>query len=220
MKINKKQQAIDLRKKGLSVKNISKQLNVALGSVSTWVRTVVLTPDQKLALKKHCHSPEVVDKRRLSRLYNQAVKRRFITDAASDEIGTMENDVLKIVGAALYWAEGAKSKIGVARLTNSDPALIKLTKRFFKEVCNVPESKFRGHIHIHSVDAVKKAEKYWSTVSQIPLTQFYKTYSIPSKVSKHKRLTLPYGTFEISVNDVGLHLKILGWINGLKKQTT
>jgi hypothetical protein len=219
MEVNKKQRAIDFRKKGLSVKDISKRLNAAQGSVSTWVRSVVLSPAQKLALKNYCHSPEVVERRRQSRLHNQSVKRKICMDLAADEIGRLNTEMLKVAGVALYWAEGAKTKIGVSRLTNSDPALIKLAMRFFREICKVPESRFRGHIHIHSADAVNRSERYWSEVSQIPLKQFYKTYSIPSKASKHKRLTLPFGTFEIGVCDVGLHLKILGWIEGLKRQT-
>jgi hypothetical protein len=50
------------------------------------------------------------------------------------------------------------------------------------------------------------------------LGQFYKTYALKSKASKNTRFTLPYGTLEVGVNDTALHLRILGWLEGLKKQ--
>jgi len=90
--------------------------------------------------------------------------------------------------------------------------------RFFKEICYIPAEKFRAHIHIHSVAAVGEAEKYWSNVTGLPLLQFYKTYAIKSKSSKNVRTTLPYGTLDVGINDIELLLKILGWIEGLKRQ--
>ncbi len=43
--------SIELRKEGLSINEISRRLNVSKGSVSSWVRKVELTSDQKLYLK-------------------------------------------------------------------------------------------------------------------------------------------------------------------------
>lgn len=45
--IEKQQLAIDMRKKGLFITTISKNLNVAKSSVSTWVRNVKTPPDYK-----------------------------------------------------------------------------------------------------------------------------------------------------------------------------
>ena len=89
--------------------------------------------------------------------------------------------------------------------------------RFFREICNVPDDKFRGHIHIHSHLAAKNAEIYWSNISQIPQTQFFKTYKKTSRASLGKKDTLPYGTFDIYVCSTELFLKIKGWINGICK---
>ena len=218
MKSKKKKQAIELRKKGHSVKDISLQLNVAQGSVSTWVSSVVLSAEHKKKLKDNIHSPEVVERRRQSRLKNEHEKKRKVIDAAAMTIEKINPQVLKFIGIALYWGEGAKAKVGIARITNSDPMLIKMIVRFFKEICHVPNERLRACIHVHGPEAVKAAEKYWSEVSGIPLSQFYKTYAIKSKASKNVRFTLPYGTLEVGVNDTALHLRILGWLEGLKKQ--
>jgi hypothetical protein len=217
MMTNKKLKAISLRQKGLSVRDISHRLNAARGSVSTWVKDVVLSNEQKLRLKYYCHSPEVVERRRQSRLKNEEIKRKKIIDTAAGLVPVLTKENLFVLGVGLYWAEGGKSNRGMARVSNSDPAMIKIVMRFFREICHVPENRFRGHIHIHSQSAVKAAEKFWSDITGVPPNQFYKTYSIKSKASKNKRLTLPYGTLDIGVCDTRLQLTILGWIEGLKK---
>jgi hypothetical protein len=71
-----------------------------------------------------------------------------------------------LVGAALYWGEGGKTKTGMARIANSDPSIIRFMMKFFREVFNVPEKKFRGHIHTFSHLNAGKAEHYWSQILQ------------------------------------------------------
>ena len=119
------------------------------------------------------------------------------------------------MGAALYWAEGSKTKRGVVQFSNSDPRLIQFMMRFFREICKVPKKKFRGHIGLHPHLSTKRAEKYWSGVSRIPLNQFYKTTKQQSKASKGKKDSLPFGTFNIKICSTELFLKIKGWIEKL-----
>lgn len=218
MKTKLREKSIEMRKQGYSVAEVSKLLAVAKGSVSSWVKDVILTPEQKLHLKRKTHSPEVIEKRRMSRLKNESGKKAKLIDLASKEIRKIDHNMLKMIGLGLYWGEGAKTMKGMARVSNSDPTIIKLAMRFFREVCEVPNDRFRGHIHIHSKEAVVDAERYWSQITGIPISQFYKTYTIKSKSSKNLRQTLQYGTLDIGVCDTKLLLKILGWIEGVKKQ--
>lgn len=208
----------ELRKRGYSVKEISDTLSVAKSSVSTWVRDIALTSQQKLRLKQKGHSPKVVEKRRQSRLRNEALKRNFAINEASQDIGKLSKHDLKMLGLAIYWGEGSKASKGAVRISNSDPSIIMVGMRFFREICRVEESRFRAQIHIHSPRAVIASEKYWSEVTGVPYSQFYKTYTIKSKSSKNIRKTLEYGTLDIGVGDTKLLLRILGWIEGLKKQ--
>lgn len=220
MPSNNREKAIDLRRKGYSVSEISDKLSVSNGSISNWVKNVVLTEKQKLFLKNKSYTQEVIEKRRLTRIRNESRKRESIILKHSNEISKIDKNMLKMIGIALYWGEGAKTMNGMARISNSDPSLIKIGMRFFREICEVDNSKFRAHIHIHSIDAVMSAEKYWSDVTGIPISQFYKTYHIKSKSSKNTKNNLKYGTLDIGVCDTSLLLRIIGWIEGLKKQLT
>lgn len=212
MKKSEKEKAVRLRQKGESIKSISKILSVSKASVSNWVRHIQLSPSQQLKLKRNEHSLETIEKRRTSRLRSELEKRNVIINEAKRDIVSISNQDLKLVGAMLYWAEGRKRGRRIVSFSNSDPEIIKIMMRFFREVCCVDEKKFRGHIHTHSHLNIKDSERYWSKVSGIPLNQFYKTYSKPSKSSKGKMDSLLHGTFDIHVCDSVLFLTIKGWI--------
>ena len=210
MKVEEKKEAIRLRKEGWSIKDINKKLRVSKSSVSFWVREIELTPKQKLELSKKGIRKEVIEKRRITRLKNENARRQIIIDQAKKEIKHLSLRDLFLIGTALYWAEGGKTK-GIVRFSNSDPKIIQIIMRFFKEVCEISPCKFKGHIHIHPHLDCKKAEKYWSNISGIPLAQFYKSYQKPNKSSQNKKDSLPYGTFDIYICSTELLLKLKGW---------
>ncbi|MEX0877761.1 MAG: hypothetical protein WDZ40_02750 [Candidatus Spechtbacterales bacterium] len=211
MKLEEKRKARELRKKGWSIREITKELGVAKGSVSVWVRDIELTKKQKQKLSKNRVSFEVVEQRRQTRLKNENARRQRIIDSAKDEIKKLSKNDLFLVGVSLYWGEGAKTRRSGVQFSNSDPEMIRIIVKFFREVCNVPTDKLIGRIHIHPHLDFKKAEGYWSNVSGIPLTQFYKTYRKPNKSSKNKKDTLPHGTFDIIICNTELFLKLQGW---------
>src|SRR3989338_97017 len=214
MKTEEKKIARELRSKGLSLNEIIAKTGFTKGSVSLWVRDIELTSEQKKKLSQKGLTKESIEKRRTTRLNRENIRRQITIDNAKKEIGAISLAELKLIGVMLYWAEGGKTH-GVARLSNGDPNVIKVMMEFFRKICNVPEKKFRGYIHIHPHLDVKRAEIYWSGVSGIPLNQFYKTYNKINKSSKKKRGSLPFGTFDIYVCNTELLLKIKGWIEGI-----
>jgi hypothetical protein len=86
--------------------------------------------------------------------------------------------------------------------------------RFYREICDVPDIKFRAQVLLHPHLDAPRAEKYWSNISGIPRSQFQKTSQQQNKASKGKKDTLPMGTFTIGVYDTQLFLKIMGWMEG------
>ncbi|MBU3969061.1 hypothetical protein KJ991_02520 [Patescibacteria group bacterium] len=217
MKIIEKEKARALRKKGYSINQIVKETNLSKASVSVWVRDIVLTKVQKKKLSERGRSVESIEKRRINRLFNEQSKRQKIIDNAKKDYNFISPEELKLIGIILYLGEGAKTKRGTVAVANSDPSVIKIMARFFREICKVPENKLRGHIHTFTGADIVKTEKYWSQLTGIPRNQFYKTYAKPSIASLQKRKTLPFGTFDLSVNDTTLFLTIMGWIEKIKE---
>ena len=216
MKIVEKERARILRNEGRSINQIIKETGFSKASVSIWVRDIVLTDEQKKQISERGRSVESVERRRVSRLANEQKKRQVIIDKAKKDFTKISFDQLKLIGIILYLGEGGKTYNGMARLANSDPSVIKIMMRFFREVCNVPESKLRAGIHTFAHADIDKTEEYWSEVTGIPRHQFYKTYIKPSAASLQKRYTLPFGTVDVYVCDTKLFLTIMGWIEKIK----
>lgn len=217
MKIFERKKARALRQQGKSINEIVKEAGLSKASVSEWVRDIVLTKTQRKRISEKGRSFESIERRRASRLFNEKAKRQIIIDNAKKDYSHISLKELKLIGVILYLGEGAKTSRGMARLANSDPAVIKIMMRFFREICNVPENKFNAHIHTFAHANINETEKYWSKVSGIPRNQFYKTYIKPSAASLQKRKTLPFGTFDIYVCDTKLFLTIMGWIEKIKE---
>lgn len=218
MRAKERAAARRLRGQGWSVREIAREIKCAKSSISGWVRDISLTTRQIERLKSnqdkgrakaanHPNSPKQVWGR---------IRGNIIESAAKEIPKEYSSGALKAVGSALYWAEGCKSSHNMVNFSNSDPGMIILIMRFFRGICNVPEEKFRGAVNIHPHLDREKAVKFWSDVSGIPAKQFHKTQVSISKAGKHKRDTLPLGTFRIVISDARLQSKIRGWIKGLE----
>ncbi|MFY9227961.1 MAG: hypothetical protein WAO28_01380 [Candidatus Microsaccharimonas sp.] len=214
MKLEKKRQAIILRTQGYAINTIATELGVAKSSVSTWVREVVLDEKQNAHLRNQPFTTQAVERRRLSRLKNEGSRRDLLISAARKEVTKLSLRELWLMGTMLYWAEGGKTQ-RMVRFSNGDPRMIIIMMQFFRLVCKVPESKFRGYIHIHPHLDHLKAERYWSSITRIPSGQFFKTYRIQNKSSQNTRDTLPNGVLDIYVLDVTIFYKITGWADGI-----
>jgi hypothetical protein len=219
MKAVERKEARQLRLQGFSLKEISRKIRCAKSSISNWVRDIPLTASQIARLESkqdrararaanHPNSPK--------RIWAD-IRKNLSVFACREIPAYCSPDVLRILGSALYWAEGYKADFNVINFSNSDPKMIVLMMRFFREICKVPDKKFRGAVHIHPHLDVKKAENFWSEVTGIPFVQFHKTQFGISKASKNKRDTLPLGTFTIIVCDTRLKARMNGWIEGIKK---
>jgi transposase-like protein len=215
MKVHERQRALTLRKKGVSMGEIARTLNVAKSSVSYWVREIKLTSRQKDRLNKNGHSIDAIEKRRTARIANTKKRREEIISKAGEEVLGLQKDPLWCIGTALYWGEGGKTQ-QTARVANSDPAVIKIMMRFFEKYSGVDESKYRAHVHTFSHRNAGKAVQYWSKISGVPKCRFFKTYVKQSSASKKKRDTLPYGTVQIYVHDSDFFFRLMGWIKGLE----
>lgn len=215
MKIEAKKQAITLREQGMSLNDIVSKLKVSKSSVSLWVRDIELSAEQKNNLTSKGQNVSIVERRRQQRLKNENAKRQIVVDEAKKQIKKITDKELWLIGTMLYWAEGGKTQRALVRFSNGDPEMIKIMMEYFKRVCKVSDDKFRGYIHIHPHLDIDEAENYWSKISGIPKSNFFKTYNKKNISSKNTRNSLPHGTFDIYICSTELFLKIQGWVQGI-----
>ena len=217
MKAKEKKLARKLRHKGWSLRAIAVKVDCSKSIVSKWISDIQLTDEQINKLKSNQDKARAKAARHpnSSRQKWERIRNSIKASASKEIPKRCSRDILKILGAALYWAEGYNASRNEIIFANTDPRMIKLMMAFFKRVCNIPDSKFRGKVAIHPHLDINKAEKYWSAISGIPRRQFNKPLTAVSRASKRKRDTLPMGTFSILMGDVYTCSKIKGWIEGL-----
>lgn len=217
-KVVERGEAVKLRKQGLSYGEILKLLPVSKSSLSLWLRT------EKLSNK---YNKLLVEKRHLAQIKGGQAKReqrlireKTIKGVAFEEIGEISERDLKLIGIALYWAEGAKQKkhhvSQRVAFSNSDPFMIKLFIRWLKDICNIKTSDILLELFIHESGDLEKAKGFWSGVLNIDQGQL-RTYFKKHKITNRKNVGDDYnGLIRISVRrSTDLNRKISGWIQGI-----
>jgi orotate phosphoribosyltransferase-like protein len=157
-----------LRRAGWSVPDIASKLGVSRGSVSVWVRDLprpgdTLTPDQRAA--ESMRRRELADARYYEpRRARKARARQECLEQAAAAVRDLSERELLLVGAALYWAEGSKSKPYRQddRLTiiNSDVGLISVVLRWLR-LLGIEDDRLSFRLSIHETSDVSSAENWW-----------------------------------------------------------
>ncbi len=205
-------QAQELRKHGLSYSEILSQVKASRSSISKWCSTIPLPETTIKTLRARG------GKASQRGATNKMVRQHEVTDIksrASLSIPSLTQAEFKLAGLMLYWAEGAKSRL--VDFTNSNPAMVALMVRWFREVCSVEDKDFRVQLHLHAGQDENDLKRYWSKLTNIPLHQFHKSY-IKRAGTGHRKNRLYRGTAKIRICNKNLLHRILGMIDGVECQ--
>ncbi len=220
-----KKEAIRLRKLGYSYSEILKTVSVSRSSLSLWLRTITLSPKQvsRLTSKKVNYFLLGGKARREIRIR----QTKEIVNNAKREILSINNDILRVIGSTLYWAEGSKQKEknisqGII-FANSDYLMIRLFIKWAKECLSVKDSDFKFEIYIH--DSKKKEvnniRTFWSDRTGFPLGMFGKIYFKKANPKTQRRNigSSYFGLLRVKVSkSTNLNRKVSGWIEGICNQ--
>jgi len=218
MKLQEKFLAIKLREKGRSYSEIRKKIKVSKSTLTSWLRDIELSPGQKKRLFVTLRQKNGYRLARLNRNKKRKETERIIAEAKM-QLPLFFSNPLFISGLMLYWAEGDKSdEREVVKFSNSDPRMIVFMMRWFREICEIKENKFRIALHIHKLHCRPKIENYWSRLTGIPRNQFHKTQIKPTSLGQRKN-KLYDGTCAIVVNSRSLFRRIKGWKLGFIEKT-
>lgn len=215
-KFDLKIKARELRKKGLSIKDIKKKLGVSLSSVSIWVRDIKLTNKQLNNLYQNKKTGNL--KGSIIAAQNKIKQRELITESLKEEgrkeIGKLSERDRFLMGVTIYVGEGGKTDRDIS-IVNSDHRLIKFMMGWFKDFCSVPMDKFRGSLYIHDNLDENNAKLFWSNLTGIPLSQFTKSYIVKNNENRLRNTKHINGIFRIKITNASLHRKIMGWVDGI-----
>lgn len=193
-----------LRNKGFTYGEILEEINfkVSNSTISCWCSGIELTPSQKDRIKEKQRNFKLI-----KYLINKSIEDEKRARAwAKEKAELISNDNLEnliLSGVMLYWAEGYGSVGKSAGFTNTDPQMIKIIMRFFREVLGVEDKKIKIMIRIEKRNDVERAMNYWSEIVKLPLSNFHRTEILKTKNNKY-----PNGMCRITVYDVSVRRKI------------
>ena len=212
--------AREMRAKGESVREIAKLLKVSKGTVSIWVRDIILSVEQmEFLLKRKIKAGELG---RLKGSLMQKQKRLTLIEEGRKEglklLGKLSTREFLIAGVALYWAEGTKKKREVS-ICNSDPNMILFMISWLKKQFGVTNLDLRLVVGINQIHREREnlVKQYWSETTGIPLEQFRRTsFKITNNKKVYANFNDHYGTLSVKVlKSASLYYKIMGLIEAL-----
>jgi hypothetical protein len=98
----------------------------------------------------------------------------------------------KLTLAVLYLGEGSKTRRGAMAFGNSNPEIIRLFLHLLRKTYVIDENRFRVTVQCRADQAIPALEKFWSNITHIPMSQFYKarvdkrTIGVPSRKRDYK----------------------------------
>jgi transposase-like protein len=227
-----KEKAIKLRLRGNSYSQIQKKLGeISKSTLSLWLKNVSLSDKSRAKIENRIYkkATTALIKRNKAQSHIARKKAKETRKKYSSKIKRLSFENLELIGLALYWAEGYKKPIirngrevssHPISFTNSDPEMIKIFLRFIREIFQVQENRIRANLRIFKHMDEESAINFWTKKTSLPKENFSKTF-----VSKHPLSTsrrpfnrLPFGVIQIRINDTQLFHKVMGSIEGIKKQ--
>ena len=206
-----REKAEALRRKGLSYNEIREYVPVSKSSLSLWLKNIRLSKRQRERL--YTKQIQILSRGAPSQKERRRKEVEQIINAARTEIRLpLSKDTLRLFGAALYWAEGTKSK--GFEITNSDPMLIAFMVNWFQQMFNINSRDLKAHLNIYSQQNEKHLKRFWSHLTGIPIENFGKSFVKPPNKG-YKKNDLYLGTIKIRVaKGTDMKHKTFGWIQG------
>jgi hypothetical protein len=136
----------------------------------------------------------------------------IIANGKKEISSPLSQDARRLLGAALYWAEG--SKAGAFSIANSDPILILFIVRWLTKEFDIQSRDLKAWLNIYPQQNDNDLKGFWSDLSGIPVSRFGKSYVKPLS-KNYKKNNLYYGTIRIRVSkSTDLKHRVYGWLQG------
>lgn len=209
-----KEKAIKLRSGGLSYNEIKKEVPVAKSTLSLWLKNIRLKPEYR----KRLYTKQIEILSRGSQSQKERRERevsQILYSAAKEILLPISDEAYKLFGAALYWAEGNKTRDFA--ITNSDPHLVLFMVKWLEKIFYIKPYNLKASLNIYQQQNENNIKNFWSQLTNIPVKNFGKSYIKPLN-KNYKKNNLYYGTIKIRVaKGTDSRYRVFGWVNAILK---
>lgn len=205
----------NLRKGGLSYRQIEKLVNVSKDSIRRWCVDVKLTGEQIRRLNLARKNGQILASKKGSEMnHKKSLERKEkLICRGRKEIKKLTNKEKFLVGVALYMAEGTKVGSSV-EFTNSDPKVIIFMVDWLEKYIFIKRQSLKFSLWLHKGLSEERAIWYWSDLLRVSGGQFGKTYF--AEVRKTRKSNFhEFGIIKIRYHNSNSLNLIKGWICGV-----
>lgn len=220
--INLYVKALALRKKGKSINSIAKQLGLSKGSVSVWVRDILLSTSQKDTLKAASKNAGQLAFKKAARAKHEKYQQLVLIaekKGAQDTKRLSKREIL-MLGLGLYWGEGYKKGSAELGFTNSDPEIIRFFVRWLRECFGIQKESLILRLSVNAIHTKREKEmlSFWAKTTGTSLSQCTKTSFVVVKQKRdYTNRPTHYGTLRIKVRGGSvLRTRILSALKAIK----
>lgn len=192
LKLRKK--IVELRKKGATYSEIQTKLKIPIpkSTLWYWCRNVSM-PRWYTQKIKRLNQESFSRARIIAWAQIKRKREEFLAGVRSRAIKSVKQlskDDLRVILAMLYLGEGAKwNGHSGLMLGNTNPDIIRLYIKLLERCYGITHRQLKCRISYRADQDIAALERYWSSVSNIPLQNFYKTK--PDPRTKGKRTKKP-----------------------------
>lgn len=204
--------AIDLRKEGLAIDEISSRLKIPRGTVYHWVRDIELTANQKAVLISN--RGVVGDFARSKAVAANKKKYADIRDVARQKgFEEADGNPIHVAGCMLYWAEGSK-RVNQVGFANTDPMMIRKFTEFLRYL-GVPCESLMISCQVHSTPlnaSKEQCQDFWSKAVGVDKERVKVYFSFDQRGESSRKSRYPHGVGRVEVYDTAIVQRIYGGI--------
>jgi len=206
-----KNQAIELRKRGMTYSEIIKIVPVTKGLLSYWFKDLVLTKEEKekIALNMIGSRGAGILKSSATNKQKRLSREIVAFEDAKKIFAENREDHRFLIGIALYWAEGAK-KHDVFQFVNSDQDMVCFMHKWIQKYLKVEKEKIRLRLFIHKVPGYENIELSWAGKLGLEPSIFMKTIYKPTKHLVRKNPDYK-GCMRLSIANVYIFRLMKAW---------
>ena len=184
-----KEKVIKLRGQGKTYLEIQSTLKriIPKSTLSYWCRNIPLPLNYQRKIQAY-NKFNLEKARKIALMVNKFKRERYLKSIAdrNKHLKTVlkNRNVAKVALVILYLGEGSKTQRGSLMFGSSNPFIISLFLYLLRYCYDIDEKKFRCTLQCRADQNIKKLEKFWSKITRIPLSQFYKARIDPRTVNK------------------------------------
>lgn len=214
-KLELRNQALEMREKGMSYSQIRENLAVSKSTLSLWLREHPLSRERINELRGN--SEQRIERCRNTKRRNRQLRLDKVFDSSSKRIKTLNEREFYVAGLLLYWAEGTKAARGSVCMTNTDPAMLSFFISWLVSI-GVDRSRIRGYLHLYEDMDIAYETRYWAEILCLPESSFRKPYIKASEQSKRKNYKgrFGHGTCNVYVHDIKIYEEVMAGVQHLR----